>query len=577
MVAAYPVYVATNLFMTYAVNIPHWDDHAIKVFVLYFEKADSIFDKLKLLFKLHNEHRIVTTRLAALALVFFEGTLNFKHLMLVGNASLLGLLVYFILAIKNYQISWAYVAVASFLLFNLSTAENFYWGMASVQNFGVIFFAFSSFYFLAFDFTGDAIIEKEYVFTATGKQKNILSYLNIWAINTFRLIHIRYYLAATMAIFAVFTSGNGIIVPIIGFLALLFLGYYRKAFFWFLSVGFILFLYFKFNQTRPDAVNDTAKVTLAQVFKGSIALIGGIFDADWYYPTKRLLITQVAGFLLLFPIGWLFVKTLFLRLNGWLTDYKNKAYRTDFFLALCMVFVLGTILGIVVSRMGYGIYVFLTGKYKIYSILWLIISLLFLQKALTFRYKNWLSVIALVLSIALWENGYLNDFQFVRHQQIERMGELANWRLEAQAKGTQLETYPYNPPTVSVIDSLRFDEAIPKPTLIDGIELLPDGLLFMEDSISLINKNVYLVLRSSKQHFIYPVVPVRNKSRLGIFKRYFQDGFELEISNAGMPTELYQLYILEKKGNTQILYDTEKIVRIEGTEKIEKPEIKKNW
>lgn len=572
-----PLYAVTRLFLLYAVNIPHWDDHAIKAFIVQFQQTDDLFEKLRLLLKQHNEHRIATTRLAALLLTKYEGTLNFKHLMLIGNASLLGLWGYFIISIKNYRLPWVYITIISLLLFTVAIAENFYWGMAAVQNFGVIFFAFSTFYFLSFDFTDDVAINKEFVFTETGQKKHFLSYLNIWLINTFRWQHIYFYLAAISAILAVLSSGNGLIVPILGFVTLLLVGYFRKAIFWLLPMGFIVGLYFLFDKQRPDAVTNSAVISGWMVFKGVITLAGGVFDTNWIFPTKRLIVAQIVGFLLLIPTFSLFYKTLQHSLNGWLTEYKNNAYRTDLFLAICLIFIVGTAIGTVINRLGYGYDVFLTGKYKIYGILWLSIVLLYLQRISYRNYRFWLAAGSLLVASYLWFNGYFNDFIFVRHQQIERMGELANWQLEAQKEGKQLETYPYNPPTVSVIDTLRFDAAVSDTSLIDNIQLLPEGVLFTENNITLSGKSIYMVLKSPKHHYIYPVLPVRNSSRTNIFKTYFQQGFMLEVSSRGLPTELYQLYLLERKGKIQTLFYTEKIIRIEGLPADVVQQAVKNW
>ncbi len=159
------------LMYKYAVNIAHWDDHAIRYSVINIVKSNSFLEKIQLLFKQHNEHRIVITRITAYISNLFVGSIDYRFLMLVGFAFLISIL----LIISRLNFNKLILSIFSLLIFHPAFNENTFWGMAAVQNFGVLFFAFLTAYFVA--------------------KENIIMAI----------------LAATLC---VFTSGNGILILI---------------------------------------------------------------------------------------------------------------------------------------------------------------------------------------------------------------------------------------------------------------------------------------------------------------------------------------------------------------------------
>jgi hypothetical protein len=80
--AAYAVSV-----VLFATNVPVRDDYVLLMFVNEFQAASGL-EKLRLVFSLHNEHRIAVTRLISLIVQWISGSLDFRALLLVGNAAL---------------------------------------------------------------------------------------------------------------------------------------------------------------------------------------------------------------------------------------------------------------------------------------------------------------------------------------------------------------------------------------------------------------------------------------------------------------------------------------------------------
>jgi hypothetical protein len=87
-VAFAPAAYAASIIL-FATNVPVGDDYALLVFVNEFQAASSLDEKLRLVFSLHNEHRIAATRLMALMVQWISGSLDFRVLLLIGNAALI--------------------------------------------------------------------------------------------------------------------------------------------------------------------------------------------------------------------------------------------------------------------------------------------------------------------------------------------------------------------------------------------------------------------------------------------------------------------------------------------------------
>lgn len=121
---------------TYAVNIPLLDDYdAVLKTVIDFKKGDWT-----VIFRQHNEHRLLWERLIYLGDYYLTGSINFKTIILTGDLQLLvvaGVVVYFI-----RQYAAKYTDLLCFLfcvcLFDLNTYEAAIWTLGSTQVYGVI-------------------------------------------------------------------------------------------------------------------------------------------------------------------------------------------------------------------------------------------------------------------------------------------------------------------------------------------------------------------------------------------------------------------------------------------------------
>ncbi len=178
-----------------AANMPLMDDYgAILEFLNKFTDADG-WGRAQLLMETHNEHRIATTRGAAVAGYLLSGTANFTWLILVGTALWMVLAWCFIRDAARYMRGELTVPLVALFL-NLRYATLVNWAMAGVQHYMQALFGFLS---------------VAYLCTADNQRRPWKTWIGYAMI----------YLSA-------FTSGAGIlVVPVIGLHCLL-AGHYRR-------------------------------------------------------------------------------------------------------------------------------------------------------------------------------------------------------------------------------------------------------------------------------------------------------------------------------------------------------------
>jgi hypothetical protein len=555
-----PLLLMAYLFDKYAVNIPHWDDHALKGFILNLDFAKSLSEKLSLFFSFHNEHRIVFTRFVTWLIVKFNGTIDYRIMMIVGNSAIIGIWVYFISCVNKYRLSAWYIAISGWLLFSLATSEILFWGMASVQNFWVIFWSLTTFYLLVYGEMMD--------------MKNPFVNRSIVLLKNRPTNRLMFYTAMLTALLALFTSGNGVLVPFIGLFILLLQKRFISSLYWSLSVGLVTMIHFLTTEVRPDEVNDASEVTFNHILSGATTLAGAIFDTDWAYPDLRFKVAQGIGGILIIISIVLFFRRIFIDYALKLNLYVLTKRKTDLFMSATILFVGGTMGGIIFSRLGLGMGVFLTGKYKIYSILLLIVCTLYLGRLLAKKYRKVGLIAAVLLSIGLWVNSYFNDYQFVQNQYMQRRVDLANWKKEARTNNVELADYPYKAPEVNLFDNVNFENYVISDSLIDDIKIFGDKVIFYENELEAVNQQVYFILKSDTKTYYFSTKPQRNNSRIGIFRNYFQNGFTVNVSRFDVDTDFYQVYVMIRNKEEQVLITNKKLIRIDG---LLRNVVKTNW
>jgi hypothetical protein len=144
-----PAIIYISFVQQFALNLPHWDDYdAILNFLVQF-KQGSLSYKLSLLFTQHNEHRILSSRLAYVLYYYVLGSINFRNIIFLNAVILLLTYCVFLWFIKKaLPIFWPAAALAlSLCMFDVNNFENAQFAMNGMQNYGVILLFVSSIFF----------------------------------------------------------------------------------------------------------------------------------------------------------------------------------------------------------------------------------------------------------------------------------------------------------------------------------------------------------------------------------------------------------------------------------------------
>ncbi len=545
----FPIAVFYFVFQKYAVNIPHWDDFAIRNTLAQMIETESVFQKIKLLFSQHNEHRILLTRFSAWMVYLLEGTLNLKSLMLIGIIALLGILFLLYKVSKKYNSSLLAFVPISFIFLNVGLFENTFWGMASVQNFGVIFFAFLTFYWL--------------VFSVENKHRHY------------------FYFAIFSCFLGVFTSSNGIIIPLIGCLVLL-VQQRKTQLVVFLSSSVVLvFGFFYGFQKNPDNVVKTDFSDVKTIIKGTLATFGSVLDSSAIAPAKHLDLAMAFGLFILIFICLFAYQVIFKK-------YNLSERTADLFLLACLAFISITSVGIAVARISYGIEILMTSKYKIYSVLSMVIFYLVAYNSLAERYKNNFTQLAVAFSIGFNLYTYLTVYQDIKYLNQERITDQFKQQYSDKSFPNGGVMRVLQQPEKAFYDSIIDEIWQMKDSSLNNLKVTPklesfeitkthNGVKF---DFSAAESGLYFVLKSDKNSYLYPshIKPLGMKAYLErdfILNNQLKiDNFTAEISKLYIQSGKYRIGIISVENNAKKIYWSTEILDIQA---IEKTKPKQNW
>ena len=560
-----PIILFGLIWQHYAVNVPKWDDHALRAFLYYSDQETTLLGKLYQLFKQHNEHRIVYDRLITALDYGLFGKLNYKHLMVVGNLSLVGLLVVFIAILRQAGRSLYYAVPIALFLFNLSQWENMYWGMAALQNFSVVLWVVGAFY--------------------------LLSYTSRTA------------LAIVLALLATLTSGNGLMVWPLGFLLLLLQpvtakqGVFNRLsaplVVWTISAIIVVGLYF-FHFEKPGGINYVRPSALALV-KGWFAVIGAAAEAlPFGQPLRNsVLLGGLLTCITLVSIGWellshqLVISRLlrqwFAR-NSSLSPNRTSLPSITLFFWSTAAFILGTAAIVAFARTGFGADLLITSRYKMYSLTLLALLYSYGLVVSGLQFQAWLGGVGYVAGLLM---GWLSYYSFLNETIWWRDWLLTNqfnWTYTTNRPVAQLDpvTQQYTQPepafydqTASALFKFKEQQLVPltvtaQPT---NFEISND----QSPARPFDNGGNYLMARSDKRIYLFPVwqnqvSPIQARF---IPSSSFTAGFKADIPKADLKADTYKLYVLSVEGDgQQRVYPTNQTITSQGQPA---DTTKKNW
>lgn len=513
----------------FAVNIPKWDDHAIKAVLLTIREASTFQEQIAALFSQHNEHRIVLTRLFAWIDTGVFGAMSFRHLMVVGNLLLFIVPLIWALFMRERQKAIYCLIPVFFFWFSLAHWENTFWGMASIQNFGVVVLVVATIFLL--------LSEKRSYFIA----------------------------AIILAFITVFTSGNGITVLPLGMAMLAITRRWRQLGIWSIAGLIFVALYF-LNFEYPSATNPDSKASLIDYFKGYLLFLGSF--AESLPVQNKQSVSILAGSLLL-------VMTMMIVYHALLNLLKDQyalawQKKLDLFALTVFAFILGTGLIVVYGRTGFGIETLLTSRYKIYSLLLVVTIYLYLvipiKGSFLRPFVTGITVFAIIYHVCSFFY-YLPDIHNLRHYLTTSK---FNWTFEDQT----LTDTAKNKRGGDLVapETLYYDQWLPllQAASEKGIAGDTSGMhsiwatsTIATDTASITITNptyasqqlqdngVYMVLASQDRYYLYPTYRDRNTSRKTLFinQHYFAPGFRNQILMAELVPNQYRVGLVQQRGN----------------------------
>lgn len=304
-----------------SLNIPFFDDFdSIGGFIQSMRSA-SVGQQISLLFGQYAEHKIVYTRFIAWLDFLLTGQIHFKALIFWGILGLLGMQFVFYRVMKHMKQSLFVLVPISFVLLNFQYWENLVSAMTALQNLNSPFFALLFCYLLAF-----------------------------------RGFSVSVYLVALLA---VFTSGNGLVLLPLGFVyGLIAKRNVKEMGLW---VGFSLILvgiYFSNYQALPS------------VFGGRTPMLYSLQHPLLFMANLSLFLTSTfeAFTFSSFVLNYVVAAAILIGLILYTLRFFKTTSRTNtqYFLVLAFAYLIGTAVLVALNRGGDPSHMFFS-RYRIYS------------------------------------------------------------------------------------------------------------------------------------------------------------------------------------------------------------------
>lgn len=524
-------------FTKYAVSLPFLDDYwAVYDFTWLAEKKYRIKGQIipDYLFSSNLEHIIAYTKATSLILYFFlREKFSLIYMMLIGNVSWFASISIMAYVFKRRTgVSWIWLCFFSLIGISLQFYENYFWGMASHQNFSVILFSIIALYCLSF-------IKKE---------------------------RLSFFMALFFAGSAYFTSSTGVMVFYTGTIMLFIQKKYFSG-----SIWLTLSLIFTVILSKISMTDNSLMLEIDKILN-SLRFIGGIahFEGD-------STLSLILGTLL--SLGFLYYILKSDILKG------RKSDNTELFFFAIVLFVM--LLAVVAGHKRPDV---LISRYKVYSaiVILAIIPLLYIK---FFQSRSKSLFLAITLSLALVYN-ILSTWVYsydIKKQYEYLMADTYNWyvndKITAQFQSfcdndyykALMKDLKVQVPTNDRIDFLiknlknttksaegiAIDTSYKVENTVAGCSMkklnvsavLPDNISSADD--------YYLVLSSEAKDFVFSFFPERN-SLLESIKT--QSNFSQTLSQTAylqyLPAGNYEMSIVRLGNQKPLRYSNQKPILI---------------
>ena len=524
-------------FTKYAVSLPFLDDYwAVYDFTWMAEKKYRTKGEIipDYLFASNLEHIIAYTKTTALVLYYFlREKFSLIYMMLIGNASWFAsiYIMGYIFRIRT-KASWYWLSFFPLIGISLQFYENYFWGMASHQNFSVILFSIIALYCLSF-------IKKE---------------------------KLSFFLALFFASSAYLTSSTGVMVFYTGTIMLFIQKKYFSGSVWLTLSLICTIVLSKISMTDNSLMLEIDKIL------NTLRFIGGIahFEGD-------STLSLILGVLLSLGFLYYIIKSDILK--------GRKSDNAELFFFAIVIFVM--LVAVVAGHKRPNV---LISRYKIYSAI-VILSIIPLVYIKFFQSRSKSLFLAITLSLALVYN-VLSTWVYsydIKKQYEYLMADTYNWyvndKITAQFQAfcdndyykTLMKDLKVQVPTNENVDFLiknlknttKSAEGISIDTSYD-IENTVAGCSMKKLNVSAVlpdnissADDYYLVLSSDTKDFVFSLFPQRNSLLESIKK---QSNFSQTLKQTAylqyLPAGNYEMSIVRLGNQKPLRYSNQKPILI---------------
>lgn len=526
------------------VNYVAYDDIHVLQIVEQWQNAVSWQEKWDWLTVGFPEHRIVFTRLVVLISYWLTGSVNFKSLMVVSNVLWVAQLGILYKVFKKVNVPAFYLIPLFWIVLNVHSFENIFWGTSSLGNFGLLFFAMMA----AYGYTQ-------------------LSSKHIWVGHLF-------------SVFATFSYGNGLLTFLIGGMVLA-LSKRRK------EMGYTLLVFILtmgiYVLTRAHALpNGLDLIQPANYFQAIIcflAFIGSSVNFDAYAPSTIAIWASVGwGAFLLGICVWFLVRNSVISFK----KIDLQLSEVQWFALYLLLFVVLTSLGVVYKRAeGDGLIGMFKGRYRMYPTWLLIVTFLLLLDH--FRGKISQKLIVVISVSAIGFNLLVLYYAIAPAVNNRRMAVAQEFNSMYNADLLGLKMFDLTGADFGRLQKLYrptlFFKQYEKQWTATTDSLSTHGI-FKVDSIYWENNNfnvlyqrefirpsknaddgAYVILKSASH--VYMAAGMQRALPLKTFLRrgwYWDKGFSSIFNRASVVKSNYRVYVLRRQNGVSELLDTQRRV-----------------
>jgi hypothetical protein len=538
------------MLFTYAVNVPWMDDtDAFPDFLGRFLEAKNFDERVFLLFKPNNEHRIVYAKLMNLLHYALTGTLNMRTLTIISNITLFGMLWIFWRVIKEQKLPAYYFLPVPLLLLHPQYYLTSIWTITGFQYQPVVFFGLLGVYLLS---------------------KNTL-----WT-----------FLGAAFAVFFdSFTMSNGLFYWMVGIVILALQGRYKMLGVWlvFTIATFKLYFY-KFDTQANDQGFDYFFHHPHESFFGFFTHLGGSLDFQTLSPILiRSIAPTIAGFILIgVAIWWIFLKEMALYGDFSISKYWSKlqakfnAEPSNYIILGCFLFLVINAVVIAILRPRFGYFVMIVGNYKIYpATMLVVVYLMSLTGSLKFIKSSKPFKSILIVSVVFYVASYIKFLPEVHerrkdllvrafNQEHNQIGfgpivgsDFDRYVQTAMSRLVPKGIYQY-PKTIFTESEKELLAKLPdnQPINVDILNTNNEIFIFSKDFTmgTGINDGVYLILKSTKKTYLI----YQKRNILG----YFKKEIAMQIPPQYLIPDIYQIGIFWINGNTKKVFNANQTIEV---------------